>query len=71
MDPRRKPLADFIKGRTSQARFAREALVSESHLSLILKGEKNASLRLARRIVAASDNVIPMEVLMEKESAGA
>jgi transcriptional regulator with XRE-family HTH domain len=71
MDPRRKPLADFIKRKTSQARFAREALVSESHLSLILKGEKNASLRLARRIVAASDNVIPMEVLMEKESAGA
>lgn len=70
MDARRKPLADYIQKRTSQARFARDEIgCSESHLCLILKGQKNASLRLARRIVRAAHNVVPIDVLMEKEGA--
>jgi transcriptional regulator with XRE-family HTH domain len=66
MDARRKPLADYIEGRTTQAKFAKDVRCSESHLSLILQGKRNASLRMARRIIENAKGVIPLEVLIER-----
>lgn len=46
-------LAEYLAGKT-QAEFASRVQCSESHLSLILKGERGMSLALAKRISAAS-----------------
>jgi transcriptional regulator with XRE-family HTH domain len=59
----RAMLADFIHKRTTQAKFAREVRCSESHLSLILKGERGISLGLAKRISEATGGEIPVDKL--------
>ena len=56
-------LAEFIRERTTQAKFAREVRCSESHLSLILKGERGISLGLAKRISEATGGAIAVENL--------
>lgn len=50
----RQLLADHIKGNTTQAQIARDAECSESHLSLYLKGERELSPTLAKKISAAT-----------------
>lgn len=55
-------LAEFIRENAkTQAEFARRVRCSESHLSLVLKGDRGMSLRLAKRISAESG--IPVEAL--------
>lgn len=56
----RKLLRKFIE-RNSQAYLAREAGCSESHLSLILSGQRGASLRLTRKFSEITS--IPVEKL--------
>lgn len=60
----RTMLAEFIRARTTQAKFADQVKCSESHLSLVLKGERGMSLGLAKRISAAAG--IPIEALPHK-----
>lgn len=43
-------LADWIKENTTQAQLARDLECSEPTISLILKGERSPSPKLARRI---------------------
>lgn len=61
----RAKLAELLQG-TTQAEFARQVGCSEPHLSLILKGERGMSLKLAKRISAASG--IPIEDLPHEAS---
>lgn len=63
----RQLLGEFIAARTSQAQFARDVGCSDSHLSLILKGERGVSLRLAKRISEATDGAVPMDALVKEE----
>lgn len=56
----RAQLAEYLAG-TTQADFARKVECSESHLSLILKGERGMSFALAKRISAESG--VPLEHL--------
>lgn len=65
MEDRRKPLADYIAGHSSQAQFARDVGCSEPHLSQILANKRNASPKMARRILEAAGPVVPLEVLLE------
>jgi transcriptional regulator with XRE-family HTH domain len=53
------PLADWIEANTTQAQFARDAQCSESHLSLILKGQRGVSLSLAQRLSDVTGGNIP------------
>jgi DNA-binding transcriptional regulator YdaS (Cro superfamily) len=59
----RTMLAEFIRTRTTQARFAREVGCSESHLSLVLKGARGVSFGLAKRISNATGGAVPVEKL--------
>ena len=43
-------LAKYIQQHTTQAALADEAACSESHLSLYLKGEREISVGLAKRL---------------------
>lgn len=65
----RQLLAGYISGRTTQAQFARDVRCSESHLSLVLKGERGVSLKLAKRIMEATGGVVPTESLVADEVA--
>ena len=65
----RKLLAEFIRPRMTQAQFAKDVGCSESHLSLVLKGERGVSLGLAKRISEATAGAIPVEALPH-EAAG-
>lgn len=56
-------LAEFIRNRTTQAKFARLVRCSESHLSLVLKGKKGVSFGLAKRISAATGGEVPVDAL--------
>ena len=46
----RAMLADFIRQRTTQTKFAEEVGCRPAHISLILSGKKGMSVDLARRI---------------------
>jgi transcriptional regulator with XRE-family HTH domain len=50
----RGALAAFIRKTTTQANFARDLGISQSHLSLILAGRRAISFRLAKRIAEAT-----------------
>ena len=56
-------LAQFIHKRMTQAQFAQKVGCSESHLSLVLKGERAVSLGLAKRISEATGGKVPVELL--------
>lgn len=56
-------LAQFISRTTTQAAFARRVRCSEPHLSLILKGKRGVSLKLAKRISDATEGEIPVYLL--------
>ncbi len=60
----RQLLSDFIAANTSQAQFARDVGCSDSHLSLVIKGERGVSLGLAKRISEATRGVVPIEALV-------
>jgi transcriptional regulator with XRE-family HTH domain len=61
-------LAKYL-AQTTQAEFARKVQCSDSHLSLILNGERGMSLALAKRISAASG--VPIENLPQAVRAPA
>jgi transcriptional regulator with XRE-family HTH domain len=61
----RARLVKYLDGK-KQADFAREVQCSESHLSLILRGERGMSFALAKRISAASG--IPIKDLPHEAS---
>lgn len=65
----RKLLAEYIRARTTQAQFAREVGCSDSHLSLVLKGERGVSFGLAKRISEATRGEIPVELLPHESEA--
>lgn len=67
----RSSLGDFIRQHTTQAKFAREVRCSESHLSLVLKGKRVMSFRLAKRISEATNGEIPVEALPHEKSEAA
>jgi transcriptional regulator with XRE-family HTH domain len=56
----RQHLRRFLE-KNSQARLAREVGCSEAHLSLVLSGQRGASLRLALKLSDATG--IPIEKL--------
>jgi transcriptional regulator with XRE-family HTH domain len=58
-------LAAFLaRDQRSQAQFARDVGCSEGHLSLVLKGERGLSVRLAKRISEATDGAVPVRALV-------
>lgn len=64
-------LADYIKGRTTQAQFARTIGCSEPHLSLILKGDRGPSINLAKRIREATGGAVPAEAFADDAAEAA
>lgn len=67
MDGRQK-LASLIARESSQARFAKRVGCSESHLSLILSGESDASPELAHRISDAVNGQVPARALVSEKT---
>ena len=64
----RQLLAEYIgheKGR--QARLARDSDCSEGHLSLFLKGRRQLSAKMAKKISDATGGVVPAGVLALSE----
>ena len=64
----RQLLAGYIgreKGR--QAQFARESGCSESYLSLFLKGKRQLSLKMAKRVSEATNGQVPVDALVLSE----
>lgn len=68
------PLAVWMDGHTeiSQSKLASESGCSESHLSLILKGERGVSMKLAKRLSDATGGEVRIEdfLLAAAEPAG-
>ncbi len=57
-------LADWIDGRTSQAKFADQVGCSESHLSLVLRGKRGVSMKLARKLSEATGGDVPLDAFL-------
>jgi len=57
------PLAAWIDRHSdiTQARLAADCRCSEGHLSLILKGERGVSMRLAKRLSDATGGEVSIE----------
>ena len=67
----RQALSKFIAERTTQAKFARKIGCSESHLALVLQGNRGVSLKLAKRISDETGGAVPMHALvLNEEEAG-
>lgn len=64
------PLCSYVVEYTTQAKFARDVHCSESHLSLVLKGERGVSIELAKRISKATGGAVPIRALVAPEIAG-
>jgi plasmid maintenance system antidote protein VapI len=62
------PLKKWIGEHTTQAQFARDLAISESHLSGILKGAK-VSLELALRLSRATGGAVPVEAFAKQPAA--
>lgn len=60
-------LADFIAANGTQSQFAREVGCSEPHLSLVLKGERGVSLKLAGRIDRRTGGAVPTDAWVLEE----
>jgi transcriptional regulator with XRE-family HTH domain len=68
------PLAVWMDGHKeiSQAKLASDCRCSEPHLSLILKGERGVSMKLAKRLSEATGGAVRIEdFVMADEAAGA
>lgn len=65
----RQLLASHISKKTSQAKLARKAKCSESHLSLYLKGERDLSIPMAKRVHAATGGEVPLKALVPSDVA--
>lgn len=69
------PLASWLSGRPEmkQKDFAQKVKCSESHLSLVMQGERGLSLRLAGRIEEATGGDVTTAALLEAapENSGA
>jgi hypothetical protein len=64
------PLALFIERRgMTQRKFAAQIGCKESHLSLILKGKRGVSFKLAKHISNATGGEIPIESLPHEVAA--
>lgn len=59
------PLKEWIEKHTSQAKFARDVAISESHLSDILAKKKRPSLELASRMSRATDRAVSVDTIAE------
>lgn len=70
MDGRQK-LLEFIAASTTQSKFARDIDCSESHLSLVLAGERGVSLELAKKIEDATAGTVPAGSLVRTPAAEA
>lgn len=57
------PLAVWMDSHSeiTQAKFASDAGCSEPHLSLILKGERGVSMKLAKRLSDLTGGAVPIE----------
>lgn len=62
----RASLARYIDDNTTQVELAGKAKISESHLSLYLSGARDISVRMARRLSAATG--IPASELLGLET---
>ena len=62
-------LAEYIRQRTTQRKFAPTIGCNESHLSLILAGKRAISFRLAKRISEATGGYVPLALLPHKRTA--
>lgn len=67
------PLAVWMDSHTeiTQAKFAAESGCSEPHLSLILKGERGVSMKLAKRLSDATRGEVRIEDFLLAESSEA
>lgn len=67
------PLAVWMDSHkeTTQAKLAADCECSESHLSLVLKGERGVSLKLAQRLSAATGGEVRLEDFLERCEARA
>lgn len=67
------PLAVWMDSHTdiTQAKFAADSGCSEPHLSLILKGERGVSMKLAKRLSDATGGEVRIEDFLLAESAEA
>ena len=59
-----RPLAVWINANGGRPDFARKVGCSEPHLSEILSGSKQASLKLAVKIACEANNVVPVEAFV-------
>lgn len=62
------PLKKWITANTTQAQFARDLDISESHLSGVLKGSR-VSLELAIRMSRATGGAVPTEAFGQLREA--
>lgn len=64
------PLAVWIDSHTeiTQAKLAADADCSESHLSLILKGDRGVSMKLAKRLSDATGGEVRVEDFLLDEA---
>lgn len=60
-------LKAFIHKRMTQKAFADDVGISESHLSLVLSGNRFISFGLAKRISKATGGKIPIEMLPHRD----
>ncbi len=61
-------LCAWLTENATQSQFAKQVGCSQSHLCLILKGERGPSLKLAKRIMTATEGAVPMEALVREAS---
>lgn len=55
----------WIDANSSQAKLARELGCSESHLSDVINGKKEPSLKFAARLSAITGGVVPIEAFLK------
>lgn len=67
------PLASWMEDHKemSQAKLADKCECSESHLSLVLAGQRGVSMKLAKRLSDATDGVVKVADFLREDSTGA
>jgi hypothetical protein len=62
-------LAEYIRQRTTQRKFAVLIGCGESHLSLVLAGKRAMAFGLAKRISEATGGYVPLALLPHERTA--
>lgn len=66
----REQLSTFIgPDRGARAAFARKANISQPHLLLYLRGDRDLSIAMAKRISDATDGSVPLRALVKEDVA--